>query len=338
MASRLTPFPPLNPLPPSTRTACNGFFAVPESASAQDDPSTKDPQAVEYRAQVLDTAGVQYVYPKGLRSFLWRRSFGLRLRACAATVGAAAFAVLRISFGVLLLLSLAVVVAVMLVLIARAGGAAGDRHSREGLEGAFRLVRHRRPLFDAGDLYWWMWWREWWLQNPFFYGWDAQQQHRMRQEAEERRRWVLARLDEEEGGGAVSISRASSRGSSSGSDESAGSAVGTRSRRAPSVPMMVHHRRAPTAGSRAYDALEDEEQELEDEGEEDMSFFESVFSLLFGDGRPGPSENERWQRVGRLIHDKRGVVVAEEVVPLLTDAAEADLDRRYVCDILWVNF
>lgn len=276
---------------------------------------------------MLDTAGVQYVFPKGLRSFLWRRSLRVRLRAWAATAGAAAFALLRISFGVLLLLSLAVVVVVMLVLVLRTGGGGGaaDRHSRDGLEGAFRMMRfRRRPMFDAGDFYWWMWWREWWLQNPFFYGWDAQG-HRLRQEAEARRRRVLARLDEEEGGG----------GRSSGSSAHTGLDESSTRRRSTSVPM---HRRAQHAGGRSYDELEDEERELEEEEdygegvEEDMSFFEAVFSLLFGDGAPGPSENERWQRIARLVHEKRGVVVAEEVVPLLSDAptAETDPDRRYV--------
>jgi hypothetical protein len=63
-----------------------------------------------------------------------------------------------------------------------------------------------------------------------------------------------------------------------------------------------------------------------------MTFLEAVFSLLFGDGPPGPSVNERWQRIARLIHERQGVVVAEEVAPLLMDVegAERDADRRCV--------
>ncbi len=266
---------------------------------------------------MLDTTGVAYIYPEGLRSLLWRRSLRLRLRSGAAALGTAAFAVLRVSFGVLLLLSLAIVVVVMLVLIARSGGGGStDRHGRQGLEGAFRLMRPRRPMVDVGDIYFWFWWREWWLHNPFFFGWDAQAQARAQQQAEARRRRVLEQLDEEEAG--------ASSGSGSGSMALEGSGTRSTRRRTPSMSM---HRRA--VGGR-YGELEEDDEEEDFEEEEDMTFLEAVFSLLFGDGNPGPSENERWQRIARLIHEKQGVVVAEEVVPLLTDArgAEQDADQR----------
>ena len=77
---------------------------------------------------------------------------------------------------------------------------------------------------------------------------------------------------------------------------------------------------------------EEDDDDDEDDVDENITFLEAVFSMLFGDGPPGPSENERWQRIARLIHEKQGVVVAEEVAPLLSDVkdAEADPDRRCV--------
>jgi hypothetical protein len=50
---------------------------------------------------------------------------------------------------------------------------------------------------------------------------------------------------------------------------------------------------------------------------DELGFLEAVFSFLFGDGHPGPSDDERWQVVAGLIRRQEGVIVPEEVVPYL---------------------
>jgi hypothetical protein len=49
------------------------------------------------------------------------------------------------------------------------------------------------------------------------------------------------------------------------------------------------------------------------------SFLEAVFSFLFGDAPPGPSEQDHWKVIARAIYDQKGVVLAEEIRPLLKD-------------------
>jgi len=50
-----------------------------------------------------------------------------------------------------------------------------------------------------------------------------------------------------------------------------------------------------------------------------MSFFESVFSFVFGDGDPNKTlrEETRWQLIGEAIAQNGGAVVAEQIAPFL---------------------
>ena len=58
-----------------------------------------------------------------------------------------------------------------------------------------------------------------------------------------------------------------------------------------------------------------------DEGQ--MSFLESVFSFLFGDGDPNWDLDERrWQTIGRVIRNSRGAVTAEQIAPYLDDLGQ----------------
>lgn len=60
-----------------------------------------------------------------------------------------------------------------------------------------------------------------------------------------------------------------------------------------------------------------------------MSFLESVFSFLFGDGNPNADlEERRWRAIANVIRNQRGVVVAEQVTPYLDeiDTATTDLE------------
>lgn len=84
-----------------------------------------------------------------------------------SAVGRVAFKILRISFGIILLLSLVIVVVIVLVVIARGHGGNGDRRGGHGNipVDAFRLVHRPRRHYVGGpdfrDVYW-LWW--WWNQ------------------------------------------------------------------------------------------------------------------------------------------------------------------------------
>ena len=58
------------------------------------------------------------------------------------------------------------------------------------------------------------------------------------------------------------------------------------------------------------------EREAQSETRE-MGFLDGVFSFLFGDGFPGPSEAERWSHLATFIRQQAGVVTAEQLLPLL---------------------
>jgi len=51
-----------------------------------------------------------------------------------------------------------------------------------------------------------------------------------------------------------------------------------------------------------------------------VSFLESIFSFLFGDGNPnGNLEERRWQAIATVIRNNGGTVVAEQIAPYLDD-------------------
>ena len=153
---------------------------------------------------------------------------------------------------------------------------------------------------DWRDMYY-MWW--WWNYNPLLFGLDPQIQAQRLREQHVRRQRAFDALDEEEGG--VPEVRV---GVSAGTRRMAGSLSSSSSNR---LPVFEEQ-----------DDGKQQQEEGEEEGEEvveDMTFLEALFSLLFGDGSPGPSQNQRWQAVAKLIHARNGIVLPEEVVPLLTD-------------------
>ncbi|MAV55589.1 MAG: hypothetical protein CMJ28_06505 [Phycisphaerae bacterium] len=49
-----------------------------------------------------------------------------------------------------------------------------------------------------------------------------------------------------------------------------------------------------------------------------VEFLESVYSILFGDGDPNQDlDQKRWQRIGSFLRNRGGVVIAEDLAPLL---------------------
>lgn len=58
-------------------------------------------------------------------------------------------------------------------------------------------------------------------------------------------------------------------------------------------------------------------------GENQMNFFEAIFSFLFGDGNPNADlEARRWQTIGGVIRDNNGAVVGEQIAPYVDEIDE----------------
>jgi len=246
------------------------------------------------------------------------------MREAGAKVWGMAFAFLRVSIGVLLLLSLLVIVIVLVIVVARSSG--GEHRHDSGLDALRVFHRPRRHYVGGGglggagndwrDMYY-MWW--WWNYNPFLFGLDPQLQAQRLREQQARRRRALDALDEEEGG------MPEVRGGGGGGGRDGRVSAGTR-RMAGSSSFSSSYR---LAGHEEQDGGEQQQERGEEEAEEveeDMTFLEALFSLLFGDGSPGPSQNQRWQAVAKLIHAQNGIVLPEEVAPLLTDVDPEKLD------------
>ncbi len=54
--------------------------------------------------------------------------------------------------------------------------------------------------------------------------------------------------------------------------------------------------------------------------ENQLNFFEAIFSFLFGDGNPNADlEERRWQQIAAVIRNNQGAVVAEQIAPYLDD-------------------
>ncbi|EWM28772.1 hypothetical protein Naga_100002g154 [Nannochloropsis gaditana] len=300
----------------------NGFFEVLASPSANDDvfevKNSDDQQAnaqhlqrrdVEYVANVFSTDNVRYVYPSGLRSLLRRRFVLMRLREAGVRVLHVAFKVVRISFGILLMLSLLIVVIVIVVVVARSGG---GEHRHGQLDMLRVMHRPRRHYLGGGgmgggdwrDMYY-MWW--WWNYNPFLFGRDPQMQAQRWREQQTRRRRVLGAMDEEGG---------RAREAGEGGDPSPGSR-----RRTASSASLYRLPRAPLEGTEGGGEGDGQDVDV------DMTFVESVFSLLFGDGPPGPSQSRQWQTLAKLIHERGGIVLPEEIALWLRGVDPNGLDR-----------
>ena len=76
--------------------------------------------------------------------------------------------------------------------------------------------------------------------------------------------------------------------------------------------------------------------------ENEMSFLEAVYSLVFGDGDPNQGlEDRRWRRVAAVIRANRGAVTAEQLAPFLelennptSSSSTAVVDESFVLPAL----
>jgi len=78
-----------------------------------------------------------------------------------------------------------------------------------------------------------------------------------------------------------------------------------------------------------------EPQRLRERDPDDMNFFESVFSFLFGDGDPNANlEERRWREIATMIRNNNGVVIAEQIAPYLDETSNIENDEYFVIPVL----
>lgn len=174
--------------------------------------------------QVAESGEIVYLFPKNFKTILRNKFLQLRLQEWWKKVWRVLFYLIRISFGIALLLSIALILAAIFVIITatnRDGDDRGDRGSSGG--GMIHM-----PYFWIGPNWFWV----------FSPDYDTRYQQRRREENE-------------------------------------------------------------------------------------LNFFEAIFSFLFGDGNPNANlEERRWQQIAAVIRNNGGAVAAEQITPYLDDIGE----------------
>ena len=99
--------------------------------------------AAQAHLQVAESGEIAYVFPKNLQAVLWSQSWRLRWRATWDKVWRVLFYLIRISFGILLILSLVLIVVAITLLAIAASSASqqGDNRRRSGGGGMIFLPR-----------------------------------------------------------------------------------------------------------------------------------------------------------------------------------------------------
>ncbi|MGF1524894.1 MAG: hypothetical protein ACFBSF_21420 [Leptolyngbyaceae cyanobacterium] len=102
--------------------------------------------------QVSDSGEIAYEFPRNFRSILRNKYWRIRLQELWAQVWGVLFYLIRISFGILLVVSILVIVAAIAILIiaASASQQRDDRGDSRGGGGGFIFI----PRFWIGDLFW----------------------------------------------------------------------------------------------------------------------------------------------------------------------------------------
>jgi len=172
--------------------------------------------------QVAQTGEIVYLFPKNLRAVLRNKFLRLRLQEWWKKVWRVLFYLIRISFGVLLLASIALIIVTVFVILTAANQSRDDDNSDRGYGGDSSFFM---PYFWIG---------------PNWFG----------------------------------------------------------------------------VFSPDYDRRHQERREEENQ----LNFFEAIFSFLFGDGNPNANLEERRQKeIAAVIRTNRGAVVGEQIAPYLDD-------------------
>ena len=101
--------------------------------------------------QVSDAGEIAYEFPKNFRGVLRNRYWQLRLQEIAAKIWQVVFYIIRISFGIILMLSIAVIFIAIFALSIAASQGGDNRNSRSGGGGGFMISPFNFfYLFDFG--------------------------------------------------------------------------------------------------------------------------------------------------------------------------------------------
>ncbi|RZM81788.1 hypothetical protein [Leptolyngbya iicbica] len=103
--------------------------------------------------QVSDAGEIAYEFPKSFRAILRNKYWRLRLQETWERIWGVLFYLIRISFGILLILSILVIVAAIIILVIAAQSASqkdDDRGGGGGFGGGMVFL----PRFWMGDLFW----------------------------------------------------------------------------------------------------------------------------------------------------------------------------------------
>jgi hypothetical protein len=87
---------------------------------------------VQAHLQVSEAGEIAYVFPKNIRGILFSKSWRLRLKALWEKIWRILFYLIRISFGILLILSLVLIVVAITILVVAASSARQDDNNRGG--------------------------------------------------------------------------------------------------------------------------------------------------------------------------------------------------------------
>ena len=104
--------------------------------------------------QVSDTGEIAYEFPRGFRAILRNKYWRLRLQETWASIRNVLFYLIRISFGILLILSIVVIVVAIAILVLAAQAASQRDDDRGGGGGLGGGGMEFIPRFWIGDLYW----------------------------------------------------------------------------------------------------------------------------------------------------------------------------------------
>lgn len=108
---------------------------------------------VQAHLQVAESGEVAYVFPKNIQAVLWSKSWRLRWQAAWEKVWRVLFYLIRISFGILLILSLVlIVVAITLLAIAASSSGRDDNNGGGGRGGGGMIFLPR--IWLGPDIFW----------------------------------------------------------------------------------------------------------------------------------------------------------------------------------------
>lgn len=199
--------------------------------------------------QVAESGEMAYLFPKSFRTILRNKFLRVRLQEWWEHIWRVLFYLIRLSFGVILILSIVLIFVAIAIILVAISASSNDNNSGGG--------GSHHSHGDGGIIFmpnFWYWSDIWWLFDP---GYDN-----------------------------------------------------------------YHRRQRETSHSSP---------------KREMSFLESIFSFLFGDGNPNANlEERRWQEIGTVIRNWGSAVAAEQIAPYLDNIPEGYKreDEDYMLPVL----